>query len=249
MKHPRILQNFQPLVLHGKDGDFSTQGIPGLGVEPARPMLDPELQRMLGDPAFLKGLTPDREQALFGPRMRNLCFATASAFFAPAATTWAVNRGGQVQSLQPVWQAGARQRTFGGVLTLASQASGTVLGLCRLPLFGAIVGITVINSVSLSTATLAIGDANSSNVYMAASTFTNVDTPTRVGKTVAQFSQLTQGYDANTGAATNYSSGQTASPPNPNGDGSLYEDVLVTTGTASLPASGTLVILVDYVID
>lgn len=171
----------------------------------------------------------------------------ATAYFTPMASVVA-NLGGAVQSLPGTYQLGGRQRTAGGVLTLASQGSGTTFGLCRIPLFCTILGITVVNSVSLGSATLALGDANNTSLYMAAATFTGVDTPTRVGKTVQTLAQLTQGYDCTTGNPTNYSSGQSAAPQS-SGFGALYEDITVTTAAASLPASGTLCILVDYMID
>src|SRR5579862_9032055 len=176
-------------------------GIPGLGKAPAMPKMDAALA------AELMGLAPDMSDLVLRKQMRNLCFATAGSYFTPMASL-AANLGGAIQSLPAVWQMGARQRTFGGVLTYASQASASVIGVCRLPLMGAIVGITLITSVSTGSATLAFGDANSSNVYVAAAAYTSADTPTRIGKTSAHFSQLTQGYDAATGNVTNYSSGQ-----------------------------------------
>lgn len=229
----RLLETF-------KESFPGSLGIPGLGRAPAVPQISADLAYMLGE-------RPDYSDPDFRRAMRNLCFATAGSYFTPM-NNLANNLGGQVQNLPATWQMGGRQRTYGGVLTYAAQGSGSVIGVCRLPLFGAIVGITLVTSVSTATATLAFGDANSANVYVAAAAYTSADTPTRIGKTAAHFSQLTQGYDAATGNPTNFSSGQNAAPPNPGG-GSYYEDVLMTTAVASLPASGTLVVMVDYVID
>lgn len=239
-----------------------SRGIPGLGFAPAQPVVQAALANLLAkeryDDAALRremrslefgGLSRvDRDGEYRSP---NVADAVASAYFTPMASIVA-NLGGAVQALPAVWNFGGKQRTFGGSLTYASQAAGTVLGLCRLPLFGAIVGITLITSVSTGSTTLAIGDANSSNVYVAAAAYTSADTPTRIGKTSAHLSQLVQGYDATTGKATNYNSSQNdpQSPaPESQGFGGLYEDVLVTTAAATAPASGTLVILVDYVLD
>jgi hypothetical protein len=235
MSHIGKIETFKPIY----DGSL---GIPGLGVAPAMPKMDAALARLLMDRA------PDYDDPEVRRAMRNLCFTTAGSYFTPMNNIVA-NVGGAVQNLPGVFQHGGRQRTYGGSLTYAAQAAASVIGLCRLPLFGVIVGITLVTSVSTGSATLAIGDANSSNVYVAASAYTSADTPTRIGKTSAHFAQLMQGYDATTGNPTNFSSGQNAAPPNPGGFGSLYEDVLVTTAAASLPGSGTLVILVDYVID
>lgn len=245
-----------------QEGFRGSRGIPGLGFRPAQPVVqaalagllarerpdfgDPELRRQMRELKF--GSRFDADGEYHSP---NVADAVASAYFAPMNNIVA-NLGGAVQTLPPTWNFGGKQRTFGGTLTYASQGSGTVLGLCRLPLFGSIVGFTLVTSVSTGSATLAIGDANSANVYVAAAAYTSADTPTRIGKTSAHLSQLVQGYDATTGAPTNYSSSQTdpqTAAPASQGFGGLYEDVLVTTAAASLPASGTLVIMVDYVLD
>lgn len=239
-----------------------SRGIPGLGFGPVRPDIDPVLAGMLAaqhlrDPDLARHMreltyrAPSRVDAEGVYHSPNVADAVASAYFTPMASI-AANLGGAVQSLPQAWQFGGKQRTFGGSLTLGSQASGTVLGLCRLPLFGAVVGIQLVTSVSLGTATLAIGDATSAALYVAAATYTSVDTPVRIGKTSAHLSQLVQGYDATTGKPTNYSSSQQdpqSAAPESQGFGGLYEDILVTTAVAALPASGNLVILVDYVLD
>lgn len=240
-----------------------SRGIPGLGHAQAMPVVQAALAGLLAKdrPDFFDGelrrkmreLTyraPSRIDAEGNYRSPNVADAVASAYFAPMASVVA-NLGGAVQQLPASWQFGGKQRTFGGVLALNSQAVGTY-GLCRLPLFGAIVGLTVVTSVSLGTSTLAIGDANAAAQYAAATTYTAVDTPTRIGKAAQHLVQLVQGYDATTGKATNYAAAQNdpqSAAPESQGFGGLYEDVLVTVAVGALPASGTLAILVDYVLD
>lgn len=216
-------------------------GIPGLGVGPARAQISADVARMLA------GDTPDYSDPDFRRAMRNMCFATAGSYFAPMASL-AGNTGGQIQNLPGVFAHGGRQRTYGGTLTYAAQAAASVIGVCRLPLFGVIVGITLVTSVSTGSATVAFGDANAAAVYVAPAAYTTADSPVRIGKTSAHFAQLVQGYDGSTGNPTNFSTGQNAAPP-ANPGGALYEDVLMTTAAAALPGSGTLVVMVDYVID
>ncbi len=241
-----------------------SRGIPGLGHAPAMPVVqaalagllarerpnfgDPDLRKQMRDLRFGGLSRIDAEGQYHSP---NVADAVASAYFTPM-TNIVANLGGAVQQLPQAWQFGGKQRTFGGGLTLNSQASGTTFGVCRVPLFGAIVGITLVTSISLGTATLAIGDANAAAQYVAAATYTAVDTPTRIGKAAQHLTQLLQGYDAVSGKATNYAAAQNdpqSAAPESQGFGGLYEDITMVTAVAALPASGTLVILVDYVLD
>ena len=147
------------------------------------------------------------------------------------------NAGGAVQSLPNVSVNGARERVAVGNLTLASQASGSVIGMVRLPLFAVITGITLITDTSLGSATIALGDTNSSAAYMAAQTLTTTNTPQRVGLAATHGAPIATGYDCTTGAST-------AAP-----GGGQYEDIVLTTAVASLPASGNFVVIVEYTLD
>ena len=106
----------------------------------------------------------------------------------------------------------ARVKRFRASFDLASQASGSTLTLCTLPKDCVPLAILVTPSTSLSTATIKIGTADDDDKYCGAKTFTSADTPTVVGATGATKEALT-----------------------------AEETLIATTGTAALPASGTLV--------
>lgn len=160
--------------------------------------------------------------------------AVATAF-TPVMTQLTGNTGGALQALPNVTLNGGRQRTSVGVLTLASQASGTTIGMVRIPVSPGgtvLVGMTLVTDTSLGSATISLGNSNTAAQYMAAQTFTSTNTPTRVGKAVVHGVGITSGYDCVTGLAS-----------------AVYEDIVLVTATASLPSSGTLALLVEYVID
>ncbi len=104
------------------------------------------------------------------------------------------------------------------VVTLAAQASGDTILAFRRPAGTVPLRITLTSSVSLATATVAIGIAGAVEKYRSAAVFTAVDTPTDVMKAAAA-------------AAV------------PSAD---EEDIILTIGTAALPASGTLVASLEY---
>ena len=143
------------------------------------------------------------------------------------------NAGGAVQSLPTVTQVGGRERVFVGNITLASQASGSTISVARLPLGAIITGIQVITDTSLGSATIALGDVHSGNsaIYAAAQTLTSTNTPTRIGTAATHGTPIATGYDCVSGAS------------------SPYEDVIITTAVAALPSSGSLVVIIEYVID
>ena len=143
------------------------------------------------------------------------------------------NSGGAIQSLPAVTLAGGRKRAFIATITLASQASGSQISIARLPIGAAITDLTLCTDTSLATATLAVGDIHGGNsaLYAAAATLTATDTPTQVGATATLGVPITTGYDCVSGAVA------------------PYEDVILTVGTAALPAAGTLKAIVEYVHD
>ena len=155
-----------------------------------------------------------------------------ATLFSTQMTLLTGNAGGNVQSLPSVSVAGARERVFIANIALASQASGSVIGVARLPVGSVITGIQLITDTSLGTATVALGDTNSGAIYAAAQTLTSVNTPTRIGLAATHGAPITGGYDCVTGAAS-----------------IAYEDIVLTTAVASLPASGNLVIIIEYAID
>ena len=153
------------------------------------------------------------------------------------------NAGGAIQTLPPVTLVGGRQRTFVETVNLAGQANGTVIGVARIPLYAVFLGITLVSSVSLGTATISFGDANNATVFAPAATLT-VTTPTLVGAAAAIGQQISVGYDSDTGNQV------TPFMPQKIGEGgALYEDIVMTVGAAALPGSGVLVVMTDFAID
>lgn len=154
-------------------------------------------------------------------------------FFSTQMAVLTGNTGGNLQQLLVPSDAGGRKRAFRASITLAAQASGSQIAVARLPLFAAIFGISYLTDTSLGTATIALGDIHAGNsaIYAAAQTLTAVQTPTEVGLAATRGAPITVGYDCQTGQSV------------------TYEDVVLTVGTAALPAAGNLVIEFDYVID
>lgn len=152
------------------------------------------------------------------------------------------NTGGAVQALPNSNVVGGKCRKFISRITLASQASGLVIGVARIPLPASIVSIMLHTSVSLGSTTIALGNAANGNsaIYLAAQTFT-VLTPTFVGLVATMGIPITTGIDGISGLpVTPYAPGQ---------GGAVYEDINLTTGAATAPASGTLCITFEYMID
>jgi hypothetical protein len=150
------------------------------------------------------------------------------------------NFGGNVQVLPPVNQVGGRKRAVVANIALAAQAAGSQIMIARLPLFAAVTAINVITDTSLGSATLQIGDSNTANLYAAAATYTSVNSPYDVGLAATLGAPITTGYDVQAGL-DNYA--------NPGPGGAEYEDVILTTAAAALPASGNLVVILEYMLD
>jgi hypothetical protein len=155
--------------------------------------------------------------------------------FTPVMALLTGNAGGAIQSLPGVNLNGGRQRSAVGMVALAAQASGSTIGAVRLPISPGgtvITGITIATDTSLATAQISLGDSNSAAKYMAAQTLTSLNTPTRVGLATIHGALLTSGYDCASGAIS-----------------TAYEDIVIVTSVAALPGSGTLVVIVEYVVD
>ena len=108
---------------------------------------------------------------------------------------------------------GGNLRRYRATVTLASQASGSAVTLCRLPAGVAFAFGVLTGSVSLGTATVSIGPASSAAKYRADAVHT-ATAPTLFG--------LASAVDDAPLAAE--------------------ETVLLTIATAALPSSGTLVV-------
>lgn len=99
-------------------------------------------------------------------------------------------------------------------IALASQASGDTIELGDLPQGFLPLAVMLHSSVSLGSATAAIGISGSAGKYRAAATFTAADAPSLFG-VAANIAKLT-----------------------------AKERLILTVGTAALPASGTLIVAV-----
>lgn len=115
---------------------------------------------------------------------------------------------------------GARVKRLRGTFTLNTQTTSDTLVIGNLPAGATFAYGVLTASVSLSTSTIAVGISGSTGKYRAAATFTATDTPTMFGT-------------AATVGATDPAL-------------SAEEQVYVTIATASLPASGTLVVDLYY---
>jgi hypothetical protein len=110
---------------------------------------------------------------------------------------------------------GARVKRFRASVAMASQTTSDTVVLAVVPA-GATFAYGVINTTATTaTATVAVGITGTTAKYKAAAAFTTVDTPTLFGTSAQQ---------------------ALASPL------STEETIFLTIGTASLPASGTLII-------
>jgi hypothetical protein len=160
------------------------------------------------------------------------------------------NLAGGIQALAPSYQMSGKLRIAGGSFTMASQTAPTYIGLARIRLPIVLCGIKLIVSATLGSSTLAFGNSGSGNtaLYAAAATYTSANVISTVGLAANLFTEITTGFDSTTGLATTYASGQSSAPLS-SGFGGLYEDVLVTTGAATLPSSGTITAFVEYAID
>jgi len=108
----------------------------------------------------------------------------------------------------------SRLRRYRGTITLNTQTTSDTIIIGQIPAGEDFAYGVLTSTVSLGSSTIAIGISGTTGKYRAAATFTATDTPTLFG-TTAQVAAL---------ALT------------------AEEQIFITIGTASLPASGTLVV-------
>lgn len=155
-----------------------------------------------------------------------------ATLFSTQMTSITGNAGGTAQVLPNVSQVGGRKRSFTANITLAAQASGSTIGIARIPLGAQITGITLLTDTSLATAQISFGDSNNAALYAAAAVLTAVNTPTPVGKAGVLFVPITAGYNCVNGLAS-----------------TSFEDIVMVTSVAALPASGNLAVEIEYTMD
>jgi len=139
------------------------------------------------------------------------------------ATTYASEVSGVLDGTEPADKAdgalqGGRLIRYRATITLASQGIGDVVVLAKPRIGQVFAGGRITSSVSLGTATVSIGPASSVAAYRADAVHTAVDVPTAFGKASAISSAAI----------------------------SSEENIILTVGTAALPAAGTLVVDLLY---
>lgn len=154
------------------------------------------------------------------------------------------NTGGAIQQLLETYTQGGRVRAVFENLVLNAQAANAVIGVGSLPVPCRYLGTIFITDTSLGTSTIELGDAGNGDAanLVGAFTLTATDTPTWKGKAAAIGAPITAGNDAATGNAV------TPQAPAQRGGAGMY-DLVLTVGTAALPAAGNLNMIHLYVVD
>lgn len=124
------------------------------------------------------------------------------------------------QQFADVSNVGGRVRIYRESIPLTSQAQGTTIGIAHLPKDARFLYGLLAPSASLGSATVAIGTADEPELLRAADTATSDTEPVLFG--------APEGVGHKFDAAT---------------------EIIATTGAANLPSSGTLQVLIFYVVD
>lgn len=166
--------------------------------------------------------------------------ANPATIFTDQMTFLTGNNGGNIQTLPQANLVYGKIRNFVSFIALASQVSGSIIGVARLPIGATFLGIDVVTDTSLGSSTIAFGDAGSGNtaIYGAAATVTTTNAVQKFLKEAVYGVPITSGFDCVTGVATGYTGSS--------GSGALYEDITMTVATANLPSSGNLKITTNF---
>lgn len=148
--------------------------------------------------------------------------------FAPNCSLLVNNAGGQVQSLPDV-RVGGKERTWTERIALTGQAPSVQTMVSRLPYGTVPLSFDISVDTSLSGSTIAVGDLNNASRFSAAGTYTSTNATSNAINVATKGVPLTTAYDYLGVSNTN------------------YEDVLLTIGTSSLPATGTMVVVTKYI--
>jgi len=140
------------------------------------------------------------------------------------------NASGNIQSLPSVTLNGGRVRAQIETVPLAAQASGAKIGVARLPVGAALLGIEALADVTLGAATLKFGDYNDDAKFGAAAAPAAALTKFAAAATYGV--PIVTGYDSDNGRTDKG-----------------YEDIIMTTGAAALPGAGNLRVVTYYTID
>lgn len=124
-----------------------------------------------------------------------------------------------VQSLRPAANVyGGRQKVFRATISMAAQASGTTFVLANVPPGHTFSNASISTDTSTGSATIAIGNASNATKYAAAAAYATVNAPALVGNVAAM------------------TAGVLTAP----------EQIIATIGAAALPASGSVVIELNF---
>jgi hypothetical protein len=190
------------------------------------------------DPYHTPGGPPD-PKSLQQPGVQPLLTPTPATSWSTQMGIITGNQGGNVQGLIPTLQNG-KQYCFIADVPFSAQASGSIIGVARLPVPFTMISITALASVSLATATMALGradDVSDAGFWSAAATLT-VTTPQSLGVYTSLGVPQYVGVDSLTGQPAGYQPGHQG--------GGGYDDIILTTGVAALPAAGGLRLFFEY---
>jgi hypothetical protein len=124
------------------------------------------------------------------------------------------------QDLPAAAEVHGRLRRFKSIVTLAAQATTDTIEVAKLPKGARVAYGMITSSVTLATATIAVGITGTTGKYRAAAVFTAVDTPTPFGVATVIGVALT-----------------------------AEEILFLTIAVAALPGAGTLVVEIFYSVD
>lgn len=170
-----------------------------------------------------------------------MAITPATAFSAEMLKLTGNTGGALYQAVESYYD--GKERVKIATITYAAQVAGTVIGVARINLPFVLLGISLLSDTSSGSTTLAIGNAANGNsaIYKTAAAFTATDTKTTYGLTAKTGVAILSGIDCLTGLPTTYDTGG-------NGGG-MYEDFILTLAAATAPASGTLRLFFNYMID
>ena len=117
---------------------------------------------------------------------------------------------------------GGRVRAMTDTVTYAAQTTSDTIVLFgkKLPVGAVVLGGEVVTSATTGTSTIAIGITGSTTKYLAATAYTTANIPVKFGSAAGVLATTT-----------------------------AEEQLFITIGTGNLPASGTLDVILYYVVD
>jgi hypothetical protein len=141
------------------------------------------------------------------------------------------NQAGAVQQLPPVTLNRSRERSIIETITFAAQAAGAKIAVARVPVGAALTSLQVMSDTA-STATLQFGNFNNAALYSAATAIAAINAKQEFIIMPGFGAIIAIGYDSDSGRTD-----------------LGYEDIILTTAGAALPAAGLLRVRTGFVLD